>query len=94
MLVLGGIAAWVLTSTGWPEVRETFFSWSVFTESFPEVLEGFWLDVKLFVVVEVAVLVLGLAIALVRISAAPALFPVRILGTIYVDLFRGIPRSC
>ncbi|MGB7684305.1 MAG: amino acid ABC transporter permease [Solirubrobacterales bacterium] len=91
MLVLGGIAAWVLTSTGWPVVRETFFSWSVFTESFPEVLEGFWLDVKLFVVIEVAVLVLGLVIALVRLSASSALFPVRILGTIYVDLFRGVP---
>ncbi len=89
--MLGGIAAWVLTSTGWPVVRETFFSWSVFTESFPEVLEGFWLDVKLFVVIEVAVLVLGLVIALVRLSASPALFPVRILGTIYVDLFRGVP---
>ena len=91
MLVLGGIAAWVLTSPGWPVVRETFFSWSVFTESFPEVLEGFWLDVKLFIVIEVAVLVLGLVIALVRLSASPALFPVRILGTIYVDLFRGVP---
>ena len=91
MVVLGGIAAWVLTSTGWPVVRETFFSWSVFTESFPEVLEGFWLDVKLFVIIEVAVLVLGLLIALVRHSTTPALFPVRILGTVYVDLFRGVP---
>jgi polar amino acid transport system permease protein len=91
VVVLGGIAAWVLTSTGWPVVRETFFSWSVFTESFPDVLRGFWLDVKLFVIIEVAVLVLGLLIALVRHSTTPALFPVRILGTVYVDLFRGIP---
>jgi polar amino acid transport system permease protein len=81
----------VLTSPGWPAVKETFFSWSVFTESFPEVLEGFWLDVKLFLVIEAAVLVLGLAIALLRDSRAPALFPVRILGTVYVDVFRGIP---
>jgi polar amino acid transport system permease protein len=89
--VLGGIALWVFTSPGWPTVRETFFSWSVFKESFPEVLEGFWLDVKLFLVIEAAVLVLGLVIALVRNSTAPALFPVRILGTVYVDLFRGVP---
>jgi polar amino acid transport system permease protein len=72
-------------------VRETFFSWSVFEESFPEVLEGFWLDVKLFLAIEAAVLVLGLMIALIRNSMAPALFPVRILGTAYVDLFRGVP---
>ena len=91
MVVLGGISIWVFTSPGWPTVRETFFSWSVFEESFPEVLEGFWLDVKLFLVIEAAVLVLGLAIALVRNSTAPALFPVRILGTVYVDLFRGVP---
>jgi len=81
----------VLTSPGWPAVRETFFSWSVFKESFPEVLDGFWLDVKLFVAIEVAVLMLGLLIALLRNSTAPALFPVRMLGTVYVDLFRGVP---
>jgi polar amino acid transport system permease protein len=90
-LVLGGLAAWVLTSPGWPVVRETFFSWTVFRDSFPEVLEGFWLDVKLFIVVEAVVLLVGLAIALVRTSRAPALFPLRLLGTAYVDLFRGFP---
>jgi polar amino acid transport system permease protein len=91
VVVLGGLAAWVLTSPGWPVVRETFFSWSVFRDSFPEVLEGFWLDVKLFVIVEIAVLAVGLAIALLRTSAGPALFPIRMLATVFVDLFRGIP---
>jgi polar amino acid transport system permease protein len=90
-VVVGGIAALVLTSPGWPTVQETFFSWSVFKESFPDVLRGFWLDVKLFVVVEVVVLVAGLLVALVRTSRAPALFPLRLLGTVFVDLFRGIP---
>jgi polar amino acid transport system permease protein len=91
VVVLGGLAAWILTSPGWPAVRETFFSWSIFKQSFPEVLEGFWLDVRLFMVVEAVVLVLGLAIALVRTSRAPALFPLRMLGAVWVDLFRGIP---
>jgi len=89
--VLGGLAAWVLTSPGWPVVRETFFSWTVFKDSFPEVLDGFWLDVKLFIVVEAVVLVVGLVIALVRTSRAPALFPLRMLATVWVDLFRGFP---
>jgi polar amino acid transport system permease protein len=91
VVVLGGLAAWVLTSPGWPEVRETFFSWSIFKQSFPEILDGFWLDVKLFVVVEIAVLIVGLVVALVRTSRSPALFPLRLLGTVYVDLFRGFP---
>ena len=91
VVVLGGLAALVLTSPGWPSVRETFFSWSIFKESFPEVLDGFWLDVKIFVLVEIAVLAVGLLIALVKVSRSPALFPLRLLGTVFVDLFRGIP---
>ncbi len=91
VVVLGGLAALVLTSPGWPEVRDTFFSWEAFKDSFPRVLEGFWLDVKLFVIVELAVLVLGLVVALVRTSGAPALFPLRLLAAAYCDIFRGIP---
>jgi polar amino acid transport system permease protein len=72
-------------------VRETFFSWSIFKSSFPDVLRAFWLDVKVFCVVELAVLAVGLAIALVRISRSPAIFPVRLLATVWVDLFRGVP---
>jgi polar amino acid transport system permease protein len=91
VLVLGGLAALILTSPGWPEVRDTFFSWSEFKDSFPDVLDGFWLDVKLFVIVEICVLVLGLMIALLRTSRTPALFPLRLIGIVFVDLFRGIP---
>jgi polar amino acid transport system permease protein len=91
VVVLGGLAAWILTSPGWPVVRETFFSWTIFKESFPQVLEGFWLDVKLFVIVEIAVLAVGLLIALVRTSRTPAFFPFRLLAVVFVDLFRGFP---
>jgi polar amino acid transport system permease protein len=91
VVVLGGLAVWVLTSPGWPAVRETFFSWSVFKDAFPEVLSGFWLDVKIFVIVEIAVLAVGLFIALLRTSRGPALFPLRMLSVVFVDLFRGIP---
>lgn len=91
VLVIGGLAALVLTSPGWPVVRETFFSWSEFKNAFPEVLSGFWLDVKIFMVVEVAVLVIALVIALVRVNRAAGLFPVRLISTVYVDIFRGVP---
>ena len=91
VVVLGGLIALVLTSPGWPEVRDTFFSWSAFKDSFPGVLEGFWLDVRLFLIVEAVVLVLGLVVALVRTSDAPALFPLRLLAAAYCDVFRGIP---
>ena len=91
LVVIGGLAALVLTSPGWPTVRETFFSWSEFKNAFPEVLDGFWLDVKVFMVVEAAVLVIALVIALIRNNRSPGLFPVRLLATVWVDLFRGIP---
>jgi polar amino acid transport system permease protein len=91
VVIIGGLALLILTSPGWPDVRDSFFSWSDFKDSFPDVLKGFWLDVRLFCAVEVAVLIVGLVIALVRTSRAPALFPLRLLATIFVDLLRGIP---
>jgi polar amino acid transport system permease protein len=91
IVVIGGLAALVLTSPGWPTVKETFFSWSEFKNAFPEVLSGFWLDVKVFMVVEVVVLVVALAIALIRINRSPGLLPVRLMATVWVDLFRGVP---
>lgn len=90
-MVLGALGALILTAPGWPAVRETFFSWEAFRTSFPDILSGFWLDVKLFVIVELAVLALGLGVALVRVTTAPALFPLRMLAAAYVDVFRGIP---
>jgi polar amino acid transport system permease protein len=89
--VIGGLAALVLTSPGWPEVRETFFNWGEFKNAFPEVLDGFWLDVKVFLGVEAAVLVIALVLALIRISNFPGLFPLRLLTTVFVDVSRGIP---
>lgn len=91
VIVLGGLVLLIVTSKGWPDVKETFFSWSAFKESFPAVLRGFWLDVKLFCVVEVAVLILGLIVALSRTTRAAALFPVRLLATMFTDVFRGVP---
>jgi polar amino acid transport system permease protein len=42
-------------------------------------------------IVEAVVLVLGLMVALVRTSATPALFPLRLIAAVYTDLFRGLP---
>ena len=91
VVVIGGIAVLILTSPGWPEVRDTFFDVEVFKESFPDILDAFWLDVRVFCIVEVAVLICALGVALVRTARAPALFPLRLLATVYTDVFRGIP---
>ena len=91
VLVLGAITSLVVSSPGWDNVQQTFFSWEAFRTSFPDVLDGFWMDVKLFLVVEVIVLVVGLAVALCRVVRIPSFFPVRLLAAVYVDVFRGVP---
>ena len=92
VLVLGLLVTAIVTSEGWPTVRETFFSPEDFADAFPAVLEGFWLDVKLFLVVEVGrARSLGLVVALARISRNPALFPLRLLAAVFVDVLRGVP---
>jgi polar amino acid transport system permease protein len=91
VVVLGALAALILTSKGWPNVRDTFFDWGAFKDAFPDVLDGFWLDVKIFLVVEVVVLIAGLVVALARLSRAPASFPFRMLAAGYTDIFRGLP---
>ena len=91
VVVLGGLAALIFTSPGWPDVRDTFFSASAFADSFPSILKAFRIDVAMFIVVELVVLVWGLIVALVRTSSGPALFPLRFLAAGYCDIFRGIP---
>src|SRR3954469_4231450 len=91
VVVIGLLVLGVVTSSGWSDVKELFFNWDVFKETFPDVLRGFWLDVRLFVVIEIAVLIFGLLVALARFSRTPLLFPVRLLAAVYTDVFRGLP---
>lgn len=91
VVVLGGLTALIITSPGWSAVKRTFFSADAFSQSFGSVLAGFWLDVRMFLVVEVVVLVLALVIALIRTVRIPALFPLRMLAVVYVDVMRGVP---
>jgi polar amino acid transport system permease protein len=91
LVIIGGLAVLILTSPGWPSVRDTFFDWSAFRGAFPDILRAFWLDIRVFMVVELVVLVVGLAVALVRTSRMPSLFPLRLLATVYTDVLRGIP---
>jgi polar amino acid transport system permease protein len=48
-------------------------------------------NVQLFVIAEVLILALGLVLAVCRSLPGPVFFPVRLLATIYVDIFRAIP---
>jgi len=85
------IAVAIVTSPGWPAVREAFFNGQVFTESFPEVADAFLLNVRIFLIAEAVVLVFALLIAILRSLPGPVFFPVRAVAIAYTDLFRGVP---
>ncbi|MFI6925138.1 amino acid ABC transporter permease [Nonomuraea spiralis] len=78
-------------SPGWPRVRESFFSPEWFVKALPEVLDGFLLNIKMFLIAEPLILIVGLLVALARGITAPAFFPIRALATLYTDVFRGVP---
>jgi polar amino acid transport system permease protein len=85
------IAVVVVRSPGWPTIRSRFLDGEVFARSFPKILDAFLVNVRLFLVAEVFILVLALAIAVLRSLPGPVFFPIRALAIVYTDLFRGIP---
>jgi polar amino acid transport system permease protein len=91
VVVFGLLITLVVRAPGWDDVRRSFFSWDHLTESLPDIVPAFWINVKVFVVAEAFILVLALLLALARSSRAPVLFPLRVLSTVYVDVLRGIP---
>jgi polar amino acid transport system permease protein len=81
----------VTGAPGWPRTRETFFSWRYARESFPLVLEGLWLNIRLMLGCGVVILALGLLLAILRTLKGPVFFPLRALAAAYTDFFRGLP---
>ncbi len=76
---------------GWDAVKNAFFNGRVFAATFPGLLDAFLLNVMIFAWSAPLIAVTGLAIALCRDARAPALFPLRLFGIAYTDVFRGLP---
>ena len=81
----------VARSSGWSSVQNTFFNGDQFVESFPTLLEAFWLNVRIFLIAEPLILLIGLLVALARTLRSPIFLPIRVIATLYVDVFRGVP---
>lgn len=91
IVVFGGLA-WLITGTeGWESVRRSFFSGEHFRASFPDIWDGFKLNIKIFMIAEPIILGIGLLLAVIRSTRGPALFPLRAFAVAYTDLFRGAP---
>ena len=91
VVVIGGIVVGLVASPGWATFQETFLSVDDARASFPTILRGFGWNVLMFLAAEPLILILGALVAISRSTTAPALFPLRLLATLYTDVFRGIP---
>lgn len=87
-----GLIGWaVVNSPNWDEFQKAFLDPEVFADAFPKILGSFWLNVRLFLLCEVLILVLGLVIAMMRSLPGPVFFPLRLVAVVYADFFRGVP---
>jgi len=91
IVFFGLIAYVVVNSAGWPRVQAQFLDAELFWASLPKVVSKFWVNVQLFLIAEALILVFGLLLAVLRSMPGPVVFPLRLMATIYVDIFRAVP---
>ena len=99
IVVLAALVALFWLAPGSAAVRHTFFNpedmWKSFIgdpkAGYYSVGAALWLNIRMFLAAEVLILILALVVAVVRQSVSPVMFPLRIVSTIYVDVFRGVP---
>jgi polar amino acid transport system permease protein len=91
-IVILGLIVWsVLHSAHWADFKQAFFNGSEFARAFPDILKAFRRNIVYFLVAEPVILALALLLAVMRSLRGPVFFPLRLMATLYVDLFRGIP---
>lgn len=92
VVVVFGALAWLVTSAEqWPRIKLQFFNIDAMIAAFPRVLQGFWVNMQVWLTVLACVLVWALALAVVRSLRAPWFAPFRLMVVIYIDIFRGVP---
>ncbi len=91
IVVVAALVILIPLTPGWERVRQAFFDGDVFIDTFPGLLEAFWLDVQILLWSTPFILIVSLLVALARNTRSPALFPLRAFAVIYTDVLRGIP---
>ena len=88
---VAAIMIFVPMAPGWEKVQRSFFNGDVLAQTFPRLLDAFLVNIMIFAWCAPAIAILGLLIALARDAKSPALFPLRIFGATFTDVFRGVP---
>jgi polar amino acid transport system permease protein len=72
-------------------ILEQYFDFSIWTDNFDAIIEGFWQTIQLSIIGGALALTWGLILALLRQLPGRAMAPVRGVTIAYIDAFRGIP---
>ncbi len=92
VIVVFGVAARVITSARhWPRIRLQFFNLDAIVAAFPNVLNGFLINMAVWAVAIVAIAFWALVLAIFRSLHGPWFAPLRVFTVVYIDLLRGIP---
>ncbi len=89
--VFGALGWWIGSAEQWPRIRLQFFNLEAMQASFPRVLQGFWVSMRIWVTALVFIALWALVLAVLRSLRAPWFLPFRLMVVIYIDIFRGIP---
>lgn len=90
-VLIGVVVLVVGSSSGWTNTKSNFFDFSVGWQGLPDLLRALWLNVQIMLIAEAFILVFAALIAIVRTLRGPVWLPLRVLATVYVDVFRGLP---
>ncbi len=92
IVVVFGALGWAITSAEeWPRIRQQFFNVDAMVAAFPRVLQGFWINIRVWLAVLACILVWALVLAVLRALRAPWFAPFRLMVVVYIDIFRGVP---
>lgn len=91
-LIIAALIVVILASSpGWKTTQQTFFNWEYAKSSFPAVLSGMWLNIRMLLVATTGVAIFATLLAAARTLGGPVFFPIRFLAAAYTDIFRGVP---
>ena len=73
------------------KIQKTFLRWDLMKASAADVALAFGVNIKLALISQVLVMIVGLLLAVARLTPGKAGAPVRLLAIAYIDFFRAIP---
>jgi polar amino acid transport system permease protein len=87
-----GLMGWLVTTAEhWPRIQKQFFNLDAMLAAWPRVLQGFWINMKIWLIALACIALWAMVLAVVRSLRAPWFAPFRVMVVLYIDLFRGIP---